>query len=345
MEKKVWKRKTAVLSIAILLVLIVRMISVFYIPGERQFTPFLSLIWIAYSFLFVFISNYAFNWILNYILPWKKYASWRFACQLFFGTLISLGCLNLSYALIKDQFTSAPPDPSQILLLNIYGFAMILPVFALYFGMKFLKAWKKSELEAERLQKENARSQMKTLRNHLDPHFLFNNLNILSSLIDHDSELSKTYLDKFAEVYRIILRADTGDLTTLEEEMKLIDSYMYLLKIRFKDSIIFTADIDPKHKETVIPPLSIQMLVENALKHNVASTKQPIEITIHSIDGDYIRIQNNIQKKKFMPAERKGTGLDNIKRRYAYFTDKDIVINEGDHHFIVDLPLMHIDFE
>jgi len=223
-------------------------------------------------------------------------------------------------------------------------FAIILPTFSLYFGYQFLKDWRRSEVESERLLKENARSQMMSLKNHLDPHFLFNNLNILSSLMDKDVELSKEYLDKFAEVYRIILKAEHSDLTLLEEEIKLLDSYVYLLKIRFGKSVIFKIDLTKAALEKALPPLSIQMLIENAIKHNMASEAKPITIDISS-DSHHVIVKNNIQKKTYAEQEREGTGLDNIKNRYEFFSDQPVIINETADTFSVTLPLIEIEYD
>ena len=228
--------------------------------------------------------------------------------------------------------------------MNLYGAALILPIFSLYFGYKFLKDWRRSELETERLLKENARSQMMSLKNHLDPHFLFNNLNILSSLIDKDPNLSKDYLDKFASVYRIILKSETDDLTTIEEELQLIDAYVHLLKIRFQDNIIFDLRVNPDHYAMGIPPLSLQMLIENAIKHNMATKTQPLHIKVYS-ENDMIMVENNIQKRKYAAEEREGSGLENIKNRYAFFSDKDMRVDITDILFKVYLPLIEIEYE
>ncbi|MBT8231888.1 MAG: histidine kinase [Saprospiraceae bacterium] len=311
---------------------------------EANEISFLFIQWICYALTLVFLSVYLLNYLLNIWLSWKKYAVIRFILQLFVGTILSLGSINIAYNFIKSQFTQAPADINQVILLNIYGGAIILPIFASFFGYKFLRAWKKSEIESERLAKENTRSQLLSLRNHLDPHFLFNNLNILSSLMDKDIELSKSYLNKFAEVYRVILKTEYSDLTTLEEELSLIDSYIYLLKIRFKDAIYFDFEISSSAKEMALPPLSIQMLVENAIKHNIATKEKPIYIKIKSLEDNTLIVENNLQKKKYLPQERKATGIINIQRRYEFFTNKKITVLENEDVFSITLPLIEIDY-
>ena len=186
--------------------------------------------------------------------------------QVLLGLIVSLLITNVLYVILKHLYTRTPPEIEQIILLNLFGAAIVVPVITILLGVKFLQQWNQSQLEAERLQKENARSQMMSLRNHLDPHFLFNNLNILSSLMDHDIDLSKEYLSKFAEVYRTILRSELSDLITLSEEMKLVDAYNYLIKIRWQDAVLFSTNIEDHHFTKVLPPLTIQMLIENVIK-------------------------------------------------------------------------------
>ena len=311
--------------------------------AEPDIQNFLFIQWFVYALLLITVFLYLLSWLLNKFFPWKVYAGTRFLLQLILGTALSLLSVNLVYQFLKEQSTNAPADLSQIVLLNIYGAAFILPIFSSYFGYKFLKAWRKSELESEQLMRENARSQLLSLRNHLDPHFLFNNLNILSSLMDKDIDLSKTYLNKFAEVYRVILKTEYSDLTTLEDELDLIDSYCYLISIRFKDCVFFKFNIDEKSRSKALPPLTIQMLVENAIKHNLATVDKPITIEVYN-DKDLLIVKNNLQKKKYLPRERKATGIENIKKRYEFFTDKILEVVESDDSFIVKLPLIDIEY-
>jgi len=313
------------------------------VDPERNNQFNLSLSWIIISIIIVMFINILLNHCLNLVLPWKSFAGWRFILHLVLGTAVSLLMLNFSYQFIKNWFTEAPPELSQLILLNVYGAVVLLPIYSLFFGFKFLRAWRKSDLEAEVLQKENTRSQMMMLRNHLDPHFLFNNLNTLSSLIDKDPKLSKTYLDKFAEVYRSILRTEQTDLTTVSEEMEVIDSYIYLLKIRFSDAINVSIDINEKLIGKAIPPLSIQMLIENALKHNVASLKKPIYINIKSIGDDFIEVGNNLQIKFIDDNKTIGSGIDNIKKRYNFYTKKEVEVVQTENRFTVRIPLLEVE--
>lgn len=290
----------------------------------------------------ILLGNSLITTVLDRYLPWIKYKGIRFVSQLILGLLFSLICINGLYVMLKDLYTETAPDAGQILTINVLSAAIIIPTITVFFGIKFLRAWNASQVEAERLQKENARSQMMSLRNHLDPHFLFNNLNILSSLIDHDINLSKEYLNKFAEVYRTILKSELSDLTTLAEEMKLVDAYIYLVKIRWREALHITINIDDKDLDKALPPLSAQMLIENVIKHNTISSSQSMQIDISS-DGDYLIITNDKRIKKYDTQTRKGTGLENIQNRYKFFTEKEVKIINGDAQFSVYLPLLTVE--
>lgn len=311
-------------------------------PERNNFIKF-SVAGLLIAFVFVLSINLVLNKGLNIILPWKKRSGLRFIAHLILGTFCSLAVLNLAYQIIKNSFTEAPPEFAQLVLLNVYGMALLLPVYSLFFGVKFLRAWRKADLESEILQKENTRSQMMMLRNHLDPHFLFNNLNTVSSLIDIDTELSKKYLDKFAEVYRSILRTEQTDLTTVREELDMIEAYVFLLNIRFQDAFTIDITVEERDLDMAIPPLSIQMLVENALKHNIASKKKPMHISIDSCEDEFLSVSNTLQRKKVEANKLIGSGIQNIRTRYEFFTQKKLEISESDDLFEVRLPLILVE--
>lgn len=311
--------------------------------AESNDAQSLSIVLGLLAIVLIILGNFLVTTFLDKVIPWKDYKIKRFFCQVVLGLAVSLLFINGLYFGLKHLYTDSPPDIEQLILINSYSASIIIPTISIYFGIKFLRAWNASELEAEQLQKENARSQMMSLRNHLDPHFLFNNLNILSSLIDHDVSLSKTYLEKFAEVYRTILKSELSDLISLRKEMELIDAYTYLIKIRWRDALDITIDINEDDLNKAIPPLSGQMLIENVIKHNTISRSNPMEINIKSSTGNYLEITNTIKPKKYDDEKKSGTGLLNIKNRYAYFTDRKVEIEKENGYFKVLLPLLEIE--
>lgn len=298
--------------------------------------------WLAIIVLLLYLGNKAITSFLNKELPWSDYLTTRFFVQLLASLIYALICFNGSYFIFKILFTNDPPSPSQIFAVNLYSVLVILPAFSIYYVMYFMKEWKKSKVESEALQKESVKSQLLSLKNHLDPHFLFNNLNILSTLIEKGEENSTEYLNKFAEVYRYMLQNNNKELILLSDELEFIQSYLQLIKMRFRNALRFDVDIPTEKLELTIPPLTIQMLIENCVKHNALNESNPLNIDIKYIDDDYLLIQNNITARK-VKFQSNGSGLQNIKNRYSFFTDKPVSIENNGAHFKVLVPLIELE--
>jgi LytS/YehU family sensor histidine kinase len=301
---------------------------------------YFSVGWLALISFLLWIGNRFLTNRLDKSMSWGRWGNVRFFTQLLFGLSYLLVLINATYYGIKTQLTGNPPTAEQLIVANAWGSIIFVPVFSIYFSLHFLRHWRKSELEMERYQKENIRSQLDSLKNHLDPHFLFNNLNILASLIDKNKEASKEFIHKFAEVYRSILKSKSDDLIMVSEEMDFIQSYIYLIETRFEENIQFRISITNESRNKMLPPLTVQMLVENAIKHNVITENIPLVITIRE-EGNHLVISNRINKS----AERtsSGTGLSNIRKRYAHFTDKPVEINDANGTFEVRIPLLEIE--
>jgi sensor histidine kinase YesM len=303
---------------------------------------YISLAWLLTIALILWWGNRVLTHRLDRSLPWNKYGNLRFFVHLTSGLCFLLILVNLSYLLVKLTLTTEPPTHEQIIVMNVYAAFIFIPLFSIYFSLYFLKHWRKSELEVEKSQKENIRSQLNSLKNHLDPHFLFNNLNILSALIDKDTARSKHFIEHFAEVYRSLLRTASDDLIPLAEEVGFIESYIYLLRTRFGDNIQFTINLKPEHKNRMIPPLTLQMLVENAIKHNIIQENGPLAIHLLQLDDDYLMVSNSLNEKNERSTTG-GTGLSNIQNRYKHFTDNPVKILKTDTHFEVHIPLLQIE--
>jgi len=198
----------------------------------------------------------------------------------------------------------------------------------------------KSVIEKERLYKENISSQLSALRNNINPHFLFNSLNTLSSLIHEDQKRADNFVTKLSKVYRHMLDNTSETLVSLQDELTYLHAYIHLLKERFGDNLIYIEDIDAILLKKNIMPLSLQITFENCVKHNVATAEKPLTVTIKSShEGPYLYVTNNVQ---LMPVDDNTTsvGLKNIIKRYSYFTNMDIKIRKDDHVFEVGLPLL-----
>lgn len=305
-------------------------------------TIYYTVVWMLAVLVLLGLGNRLLTHQFDHRVPWLKYGNRRFFVQLALGIIYSLVIINLAYITFKGLFTTDAPTPEQYIVMNAYGLVIFIPIYSIYFSLQFLRHWKKSELDVEKFKKESLRAQLESLKNHLDPHFLFNNLNILSSLIDKDKEQSKAFLDNFAEVYRAILRSKDEDLIPLEDELNFIESYISLLKTRFEDHIIFHINVPERFYDRVIPPLTLQMLVENAIKHNIISEKQPLKVYIEA-SNEYLVVQNGLYEKPSEIKGERGSGLDNIRRRYGYFTKRDIIVTKSAEFFKVEVPLLEVE--
>lgn len=195
------------------------------------------------------------------------------------------------------------------------------------------------QLRAERLEKENIQAQFAALKSQVNPHFLFNSLSILSSLVHIDSELSEKFIDQLSRAYRYILEQKDNERVLLKTELEFIEAYRFLLNIRFEDKFDILVDVpnsDQLHYS--IAPLTLQLLVENAVKHNRMSTRTPLQIYIY-LEEEYLVVQNNLHPRPQVENST-GVGLQNIITRYALLTDQSVWVGESDGNFIVKVPLL-----
>ena len=221
--------------------------------------------------------------------------------------------------------------------------ASLIPTFmitSVYESSFFFWAWRSNVQKTEALARENVQSQLEALKSQLDPHFLFNSLNTLAALIDDDNAPAQKYLEQLSDVYRYVLVNREKDTVTLEEEMAFLDAYVYLNKIRFRENLQIETQISTAAYEQHIAPLSLQMLVENAIKHNVVARDNPLKIKIWQ-EGNYLIIRNNWQEKKTFEKSTK-VGLENIINRYDLLTTRRVEVWNDTISFCVKLPLLEI---
>ncbi len=226
-------------------------------------------------------------------------------------------------------------------LLTAFGFRVNLflnCVNAIVFYMNRLKA---TQLEAEQLKKQNIEAQFEALRNQINPHFLFNCFNVLSTLVHKDAEASSTFISQLSQVYRYLLYNQEKKVVPLQEEIAFLEAYAYLLRIRFNDNLVIENRITEKSNSIMVAPASIQMLIENAIKHNVASKKSPLKIVLEQ-ETEYIRVTNTRQPKEVEEDSTK-VGLKNIVSRYRLLSDKPVEIEATEGLFSVKLPMLHLE--
>jgi LytS/YehU family sensor histidine kinase len=230
-------------------------------------------------------------------------------------------------------------NPLGMGLISIMLCAAVLGVYETMFA---LSRWKSTLVETEKLRRENVQAQLDTLRSQVNPHFLFNSLNTLTSLVHDNPDLSVEFIQKLSRTYRYVLEIRDRELITLGEEMECVHAYLFLLNTRFGDNLKVNISIPGEAEKLYLAPLSLQLLIENAIKHNVVSNRKPLQIFIEVKDGDTLVVRNNLQKKE---QEQAGTrsGLENIRNRYALLVKREIEVKESAEEFTVTLPLIKLE--
>jgi len=206
-------------------------------------------------------------------------------------------------------------------------------------GVAFFEKWRKLVDEAENLKKENLQSQLEGLKGQVNPHFLFNSLNSLSSLISEDPDQAEKFLDEMSKVYRYLLRTNEEGLTTLNSEMDFIHSYFHMLKTRYGDGLDMETKIDDHYLNYQLPPLTLQMLVENAVKHNMILKNNPLKILIMTTNSGRLIVSNNLQRKDRLVSSNK-VGLTNIVNKYRLMKKEEISVRDDGKEFAVVVPLI-----
>ena len=203
----------------------------------------------------------------------------------------------------------------------------------------YINQYKNKQLESEELKRINSQAQLQAIKNQVNPHFLFNNLNVLSTLVMQESPEANTFIEEFSKVYRHVLNAQQHELITLKEELEFINPYIYLLQKRFPESIFIHIDIPSEYLAYYIIPVAVQMLVENAIKHNITSRQKPLHIFLSVDEKKRLTVLNNLQLKT-VTDESMHIGLDNIAKRYELITGKPIDVEKTSSNFLVSLPLI-----
>lgn len=225
----------------------------------------------------------------------------------------------------------------RILVMGLFITAIIAIVYETVF---YFELWKTSLLESERLKKTEARLQFESLKNQVNPHFLFNSLNTLASLIPVDPDKAEQFVQEFAGIYRYVLEVKDKTLVPLREEMDFATSFIYLQKIRFGENLIFDHRLDEELDQYQIPPLILQNLVENAIKHNLILKEQPLVIRLE-VNEDSLLMSNNLQERS-NPVASTQTGLRNMMQRLQLIVDREAHFYKKEGYFIAEIPLIPI---
>jgi hypothetical protein len=201
------------------------------------------------------------------------------------------------------------------------------------------KKWRDSVAEKQIVQQLTIQHEFETLKGQVNPHFLFNCFNTLSSLIGEDPIRAEIFLNELSKVYRYLLRNNESGLSTLQNELRFIESYFQLLKTRHGDAVQFQVEVDKRYESYLLPSLSLQLLVENAVKHNVLSRNKPLVIDIFTMAGNKLAVNNNLQRRTIKSLSNR-IGLDNIRAKYDLLNQEGFQVLEDARNFTVILPLI-----
>lgn len=278
---------------------------------------------------------------LDRFLKWDEQPLRRAGVQ-----LVTILGLTFTISLIAPRvyFWLAPLPPSlqgnrpwATVKNGIIGMLSTLIGTGIYLAMSFFHHWKTKSLEAEQYKVAAAEAQIQALKSQLDPHFMFNSLNTLTELVEINSSQSLEFLKDFGHVYRYVLQTREHESVTLQEELDFADSYLFLLKTRFGEALQVEKSIEEADLEKHLPPMTLQLLLENAVKHNVLTASKPLRIRLLS-NGHWLTVHNNLQPKSSKPYSS-GIGLKNITERVLRLTGQEPIIENGDGVFTVKIPL------
>ncbi|GAB2759985.1 sensor histidine kinase [Salinimicrobium soli] len=249
--------------------------------------------------------------------------------------------LLLNYLPLKMIFPPEAFIPSRVR--TSFVITTIISLFLYYFveRERSKKRLQAEILRSAQLQKENFQAQLENLKNQVNPHFLFNSLNVLVSLIPQDADRATKFTRKLSELYRSFLDNTSQQLIPLRKELEVAEAYIYLLKTRFGESVQFELEIAPEAMELHLPPGSLQVLLENAIKHNGSTRKKPLTIAIAS-HGNILEVKNNLQPR-MEEVSSTNTGLTNITSRYSFLSDRKPEFKKTEDHFIAELPLLKVE--
>ncbi|NRB83014.1 MAG: 2TM domain-containing protein [Winogradskyella sp.] len=219
-----------------------------------------------------------------------------------------------------------------------FGLWVTLSILSIFYIAYFYNRYQRNKVKEQKVIAGAASAKFDALKNQLDPHFLFNSLNVLTSLIEENPDSAQKFTTGLSKVYRYVLEQKSKELITVDEELKFARTYMSLLKMRFEDSIIFEIPDKASNPESKVVPLSLQLLLENAVKHNMVTSNKPLHIKIYE-DGNHLVVMNNLQPKQIVK-KSSGVGLENIKQRYNLLTQRKVYINQRDTDFAVAIPML-----
>lgn len=272
--------------------------------------------------------------IVNDRISWYKYPTKRLIVGLVSTITYTIIAVLSAMMAFERLFNVSFGSSFERTVYFAVGITIIISL--ILHSREFLLKGREATLDKEIHQKESIRAKYEALKSQVSPHFLFNSLNALTNLVYEDQEKAVKFIKQLSEVYRYVLDTRDKEAVSLDEEKRFLNSYLFLQQIRFGDKLILDVDLGNVH--SLVAPLVLQMLVENAIKHNVISEEHPLRIRIFEQDG-FIVVENDLRKKSTLTDDSAGIGLNNIALRYEFLSDKKVEVMQNG-KFIVKLPII-----
>ena len=294
--------------------------------------------------LYSFVLGYSNMAFFDYLerRTWKKGDTIkRIIVGIIGATVITLLCLFILRVFISVIIYGKPWDKfisTESWQGYSFGLWITLTIVSTFYVIYFYNKYQKNKIKEQKVIAGAASAKFDALKNQLDPHFLFNSLNVLTSLIEENPKNAQRFTTSLSKVYRYVLEQKNKDLITVDEELNFARTYMSLLKMRFEDSIVFEIPDKASNPESKVVPLSLQLLLENAVKHNMVTSSKPLHIKIFESEGMLV-VENNLQPKQIVK-KSSGVGLENIKQRYELLSRKTVSINQQANSFAVAIPML-----
>ena len=296
--------------------------------------------YIYYSLILTVINSTYFDYV-NEQVKWGKLAKYRLVLSALGGiglTMIGIVFARATIHLVFEGRSWQAFVEGERAIFYVVALLITFVVSLFFHAIYFYKRWQEKKVKEQKIIAGSASARFDALKNQLDPHFLFNSLNVLTSLIDEDPKQAQRFTTSLSKVYRYVLEQKNKDLVTVEEELAFARTYARLLKMRFEDGLNFEIPDSVSNPEAKIVPLSLQLLLENAVKHNVVTSSRPLSLKVYE-EGDRLVVSNNLQEKEVVK-KSSGVGLQNIQQRYRILSNREVLIDKGSSDFKVHLPVL-----
>ena len=270
-----------------------------------------------------------------------RYKQYRLVIGIIGGVVLTMSTLfivRFFYGVIIAKKTWKGFIANEDASFYLIGLFITFVITIFFHAFYFYKALQDKKVKEQKIVAGTEKAKYESLKSQLDPHFLFNSLNVLTSLIDENPETAQDFTTSLSKVYRYVLEQKDKDLVSVEEELRFAKTYMSLLKMRFENALEFQLPEVFSNPEAKVVPLSLQILLENCIKHNVVSEHKPLRIEIYEGDNELV-VKNNYQPKQTFN-KSSGVGLKNIRERYQILTHRKVAINQTEHTFSVNIPLL-----